>query len=412
MSDLRPSIPHLATRPAEEIGPPATEVGAIGWLRHNLFSSLPSAIATVIIASVLVVVAWLVLQWVLFGARWGVITENMRLFLVGLYPQDGIWRVWLALLVVSLVSGASAGTWRSASLRMLATMLAVGQLGLALLVLVSGLGLPAVAALLASALLVPAAMLVAGRRPVGRRWLLLGWALSAVLCYVLLAGMGGASPLPAVAMSDWGGLLLTILLAVVSIGLSFPVGVALAVGRRSSLPIVRLLSTACIEIVRAVPLITILFMAALLFPLMLPEGLRIDNIIRAMGGLTIFSAAYVAENVRGGLQAIPSGQVEAAQAIGLRSWQTNLYIVLPQALRITIPANVGLFISLLKDTTLVTIVGLLELLGIGKAVLAQPEWLGTSFEVYVFVGAIFFVLCYALSQASYRLEKELGVGER
>ena len=175
---------------------------------------------------------------------------------------------------------------------------------------------------------------------------------------------------------------------------------------------VRLLSTAFIELIRAVPLITILFMAALLFPLFLPEGIRIENVVRAMGGITIFSAAYVAENVRGGLQAIPSGQIEAAQAIGLRSWQTNLYIVLPQALRITIPANVGLFISLLKDTTLVAIIGLLELLGVGRAVLAQPEWLGASFEVYIFVAAVFFVLSYTLSQASYRLEKELGIGER
>jgi general L-amino acid transport system permease protein len=188
--------------------------------------------------------------------------------------------------------------------------------------------------------------------------------------------------------------------------------VALAVGRRSSLPVVRLLSTAFIEVVRAVPLITILFMASLLFPLLLPEEVRIENVIRAIGGIVLFSAAYVAENVRGGLQAIPRGQFEAAAAIGLRSWQTNLFIVLPQALRITIPANVGLFISLLKDTTLVVIIGLLELLGIGRAVLAQPEWLGAAFEVYVFVAGVFFVLCYALSQASYRLEKELGVGER
>jgi general L-amino acid transport system permease protein len=153
-------------------------------------------------------------------------------------------------------------------------------------------------------------------------------------------------------------------------------------------------------------------MASLLFPLFLPEDVRIENVIRAIGGIVLFSAAYVAENVRGGLQAIPRGQIEAAQAIGLRSWQTNIFVVLPQALRITIPANVGLFISLLKDTTLVVVIGLLELLGIGRAVLAQPEWLGASFEVYFFVAAIFFVLCYALSQASYRLEKELGIGER
>jgi general L-amino acid transport system permease protein len=239
-----------------------------------------------------------------------------------------------------------------------------------------------------------------------------GWTVSVVLTYLLLAGLGVASILPVVSSNVWGGLLLTMVLSVVGITLSFPLGVALAVGRRSALPVVRVLSTAFIELVRAVPLITILFMASLLFPLFLPEDVRIENVIRAIGGIVLFSAAYVAENVRGGLQAIPRGQIEAAQAIGLRGWQTNVFVVLPQALRITIPANVGLFISLLKDTTLVVIIGLLELLGIGRAVLAQPEWLGAAFEVYVFVAAVFFVLCYALSQASYRLEKELRIGER
>ncbi len=401
-----------ATSPTAELPPPVTEVGVIGWLRHNLFSSVPSGIATIVTGLILAVLGWLLVQWVFGSARWGVITDNMRLFLVGLYPQSEIGRVWLALLVTSLVTGASAGTWRSAALRLMAIMLAAGQLALALMVLVSGLGLVAAAALVVSGLVVLVAMHAARRWRVPNRWLVLAWVVSIVLAFVLLAGLPGASPLPSVSMTDWGGLLLTILLSIVSIALSFPFGVALALGRRSSLPVVRILATAFIEIVRAVPLITLLFMAALLFPLLLPEGLRVDNIIRAMGGLTLFSAAYVAENVRGGLQAIPAGQIEAAQAIGLRSWQTNLFIVLPQALRITIPANVGLFISLLKDTTLVAIVGLLELLGIGRAVLAQPEWLGTSFEVYVFVGAVFFVLCYTLSQASYRLEKELGVGER
>jgi general L-amino acid transport system permease protein len=240
----------------------------------------------------------------------------------------------------------------------------------------------------------------------------MGWLVVALLTVPLLGGLALAGILPGVGSNVWGGLLLTMLLAVTSILLSFPFGVALAIGRRSRLPVVRILSTAFIEIVRAVPLVTIIFMAALLFPLFLPQGVRIDNVARAIGALTVFSAAYVAENVRGGLQAIPAGQIEAAQAIGLRSWQTNLYIVLPQALRMTIPANVGLFISLLKDTTLVVIVSLLELLGIGRAVLAQPEWLGTDFEVYTFVALVFFVLCYALSQASYRLERELGVGER
>ena len=395
-----------------ETRPPSTEIGVVGWLRHNLFSSLVSSVVTIVIGAVLVVSLLLIAEWAVFAARWGVITANMRLFLVGLYPQEEIWRVWLTLVGLSLVTGLSAGTWRSGAVRMMATMLAAGQVALAVLAAVSGMGLAGVLALLFNAVLLMAALLLAGRRPLARRWLLLGWLAMAAISVPLLSGLGDAALLPTVSSNVWGGLLLTILLSIVGIALSFPFGVALAVGRRSKLPVVRLLSTAFIELIRAVPLITILFMAALLFPLFLPEGIRIENVVRAMGGITVFSAAYVAENVRGGLQAIPSGQIEAAQAIGLRSWQTNLYIVLPQALRITIPANVGLFISLLKDTTLVAIIGLLELLGVGRAVLAQPEWLGASFEVYIFVAAVFFVLSYTLSQASYRLEKELGIGER
>jgi general L-amino acid transport system permease protein len=203
-----------------------------------------------------------------------------------------------------------------------------------------------------------------------------------------------------------------VLLATVGIILSFPLGVLLALGRRSTLPAVRILSTAYIELIRGVPLVTILFMADILLPFFLPGEIRIDRVTRAMGGITLFSAAYVAENVRGGLQAIPSGQIEAAQALGLSTARINIHVVLPQALRAVIPANVGLFISLLKDTTLVTIIGLMELLGIGRAILAQPESLGAHLEVYVFVGAVFFVLCYAMSQASYRLEHALGVGTR
>jgi general L-amino acid transport system permease protein len=395
-----------------EIKPPVTEVGAIGWLRHNLFNSKLSGLATIAVGILVVGAGWLFLEWVLFEARWGVITSNMRLFLVGLYPQEEIWRVWLAMFVLSLTAGLSAGTWTSGAVRMMAVMLAAGQVAIALLAVASGMGFVGALALVANAAVVMLGITAGGRWPVPRRWLLLGWFVTIILSRLLLAGMGESGILPGVGTNVWGGLLLTVLLSVAGIALSFPFGVALAVGRRSQLPVIRLLSTAFIEVVRAVPLITILFMAALMFPLFLPEGVRIDNVIRAIGGITIFSAAYVAENVRGGLQAIPQGQVEAAQAIGLRGWQTNVYIVLPQALRITIPANVGLFISLLKDTTLVAIIGLLELLGIGRAVLAQPEWIGAAFEVYLFVAAVFFVLSYTLSQASYRLEKELGIGER
>ena len=396
----------------EVVRPPTSEVGVLGWLHHNLFSSKLNGLVTVVLGAIVALVLYGLLQWMVFDARWGVITENMRLFLVGQYPKEEIWRVWLTLVLLSLSTGLSAGSGSSASVRMLAIMLMAGQLMLATLVLISGLGIASALALALGAVVVWAAMLAARRYPVRRLWISLGWLVTAIFAVLLLAGLGDATPLPSVSTNIWGGLLLTMVLSVAGILLSFPLGVALAVGRRSRLPVVRIVSTVYIELIRAVPLITVLFMAQFLFPLVLPEGLRIDNVIRAIGGITLFSAAYVAENVRGGLQAIPAGQHEAAFAIGLRTWQTTVFIVLPQALRITIPANVGLFISLLKDTTLAYIIGLLEILGIGRAVLANPEWLGTQFEVYFFVAIVFFVLSYTLSQASYRLEKELGIGER
>jgi general L-amino acid transport system permease protein len=266
-------------------------------------------------------------------------------------------------------------------------------------------------ALVLNAVVVWVAFMAARRRTPPSRLLGFSWLASIPITFVLLQGLR-ALPFPIVTSNLWGGLLLTFLLAIVGIVLSFPFGVLLALGRRSNLPAVRFLSTAYIELIRGVPLVTILFMAAVMLPLFLPGNVRIDQVIRAMVGITLFSAAYVAENVRGGLQAIPTGQVEAAHAIGLNAIQTNRFIVLPQALRSVIPANVGLFISLLKDTTLVTIVGLLELLGIGRAVLAQPQWFGAQLEVYVFIAAVFFILCYTMSQASYRLETALGVGTR
>ena len=398
--------------PQVEVRPPSTEVGTMGWLHHNLFNSKLSGVISIVLGIVLLLAIWLSLQWMIYDARWGVITENMRLFLVGQYPKDEIWRVWLTLATLSIATGLTAGSSSSGAVRLMAMMVLAGQVLLALMVLVSGLGAVSTLLLLVSASFVWLALVLARRWPVSRLWLSLGWLATTFATVILLAGLGDATPLPSVSTTIWGGLLLTIMLSVVGILLSFPFGVALAVGRRSNLPVVRILSTAYIELIRAVPLITILFMAQFLFPLILPDGIRVENVIRAMGGITIFSAAYVAENVRGGLQAIPVGQHEAAHSIGLRTWQTTIFIVLPQALRITIPANVGLFISLLKDTTLVYIISLLDLLGIGRAVLANPEWLGASFEVYLFVAAVFFVLSYALSQASYRLEKELGIGER
>jgi general L-amino acid transport system permease protein len=210
----------------------------------------------------------------------------------------------------------------------------------------------------------------------------------------------------------WGGLLLTFLLTVVAILFSFPIGVLLALGRRSELPIIRWFSVGYIELVRGVPLITILFMAQLMLPLFLPDGVTIDRVLRAMVGITLFSAAYLAENVRGGLQAIPKGQYEAAEALGLNGAQTMIFIILPQALRLIIPILVGQFIAVFKDTSLVAIVGLFDLVGIGRTVLAQPEFIGLQREVYAFISLLYWVLSYGMSYLSQRLEASLGVGKR
>lgn len=394
----------------ETLPPPRTVVGPVAWLRQNLFSGWLSSILTVVMAAILAVLAIEIGQWAVTEARWSVVTGNLRLFLIGQYPAAQAWRIVLCLAMLSVLAGLSAGVFGRTT-RALAISLSASQAILAVLMLSSPLGPVAALALAANAAAVWIGLALGIRRLVPRRALVIGWLVSLPVAFVLLSGIAGTA-LPSISSNLWGGLLLTVLIATVGIVLSFPLGVLLALGRRSTLPAVRILSTGYIELIRGVPLVTILFMADIMLPLFLPGELRLDRVARAMGGVTLFSAAYVAENVRGGLQAIPTGQVEAAHALGLRTAQTNLFIVLPQALRAVIPANVGLFISLLKDTTLVTIIGLLELLGIGRAVLAQSESFGAHLEVYVFIGAVFFVLCYAMSQASYRLEAVLGVGTR
>ena len=390
--------------------PPDETGGAIAWLRRNLFATWYDTLLTVVLVVVLGAFAIGAAQWAVTEARWGVVITNLRLFLIGQYPFEEAWRIWLGLTILSALAGLSAGIYGGA-VRTLGTWLAAGQAILAGLAFVSALGPIVALALVFNSAVAALGFILGLRRSAWRNGLAVGWLVSLPVVFLLLSGISG-TVIPEVGTNVWGGLLLTFVLATVGIVLAFPLGVLLALGRRSALPAIRVLSTAYIELIRGVPLVTILFMADLILPLFLPGDVRIDRVIRATGGIVLFSAAYVAENVRGGLQAIPTGQVEAAQALGLNAFQSNLFVVLPQALRAVIPANVGLFISLLKDTTLVVIIGLLELLGIGRAVLAQPQWLGAQLEVYVFIAIVFFVLCYTLSQASYRLEASLGVGSR
>jgi general L-amino acid transport system permease protein len=388
------------------------------WLRRNLFGTWYNTLLTLVSVAVIVLALRGIFLWVFVTANWEPVTHSLRLFAVGQYPTAQLWRVGAVLAMVSFLMGLSWGQW-GGTVRTFALALAAGFTLIALLpvdlyrINEDALDLAIRGGFVSYPVLVVAGFLL-GRRPfVGRRLLVALWLLSFILTIVLLSGFRGSQVLPRVETGMWGGLLLTFLLALVGIVASFPIGVLLALGRRSSLPVLKIFCTFFIEMVRGVPLVTILFMFSLILPLFLPPDVRVDRVIRAMMAMTFFAAAYMAENVRGGLQAIPRGQEEAAKAVGLNGFQTMALIVLPQALRAVIPAIVGQFIALFMDTTLAIIVGLLELLAVGNAVLkSNTAWLLLDKEVYLFIAAVFWVFTYSMSYASRQLEKSLGVGER
>ncbi len=239
------------------------------------------------------------------------------------------------------------------------------------------------------------------------RWLLALWILLPATAVLMLRG--GILGLSYVPSELWGGLPLTLLLSTIGFAAALPAAVVLALGRRSSLPAIRLLCITYIEFVRGVPMITLLFMAAVMFPLFVPQGLPIDKLLRAQVAIIMVVAAYVAEVIRGGLQAVPRGQYEAAASVGLTYWTSTMLIVLPQALRVSIPALVNTFIAFFKDTSLVIVIGLFDLLGAAKAVIVDAKWVGFGVEVYLFVASIYFAFCFIVSQYSQRLERVLRV---
>ncbi|MDP3320851.1 MAG: amino acid ABC transporter permease, partial [Bosea sp. (in: a-proteobacteria)] len=230
--------------------------------------------------------------------------------------------------------------------------------------------------------------------------------------YVVAVILVQALSLPFVPTRVWGGLFLTLVISGIGIAFSLPAGIVLALGRRSRMPLISLLSTTFIELFRSVPLITILFMFNTMLPLFLPVGVEVNQLLRAIVAVCLFSAAYMAEVVRGGLQAIPRGQYEAASAMGLGFWQATGLVIMPQALKIMIPTIVGNFIGLFKDTTLVSIVGLFDLLSMSRAVGEDTRWLGLFLEPFFFVTMIYFVVCFGMSQYSLNLEQRLSAGER
>ncbi|HEY9805895.1 MAG TPA: amino acid ABC transporter permease [Candidatus Obscuribacterales bacterium] len=394
----------------EELPPPIVSPTPGQWLRRNLFNTWYNSLLTLVCLWLLFQVGQAAIAWVLTQAQWAVVQTNLRLFFIGRYPPNLAWRIWLVLASVVSLGGL---TWGSlAPMRSpwykrgapIATAVALGLTALLPLPLPSRLWLGAIA------------LLFLGSFGLGQRfatvlqpWLVAFW-VGAFPVWLWL--IGGGLGLRSVSTNLWNGLLLTLLLATTSIVLAFPFSVLLAVGRQSALPVVRWFCTLFVEIVRGLPLIGILFLAQVMLPLILPVELRLDRVLRAIAGLVLFNAAYLAENVRAGLQAVPRGQSEAARALGLNPFLVLWFVVLPQALRVVIPAIVGQFISLFKDTSLLSIFALVELTGIARSILAQPQFLGRYAEVYLFVGLIYWVFCYSMSIASRRLERHLGISQR
>ncbi|HSB67195.1 MAG TPA: amino acid ABC transporter permease [Anaerolineales bacterium] len=401
------------TATSQESSPPAPPT-PLQWVRKNLFSNWINALLTILGVTAVYFALVSLATWAIKSADWQPITEAPLLFLVGQYPREELWRVGISTLLVTFLVGMSWGIWKR-YIRPFAIFLAILMGVLGVIPLETATITPPIRVfMLVNPILIYIGFRIGLNRRVNGRLVAMFWLIVLlVIPLVILPGFSSSSFLPSVPTSVWGGLLITLLLSVGGILLSFPFGVLLALGRRSSLPVVKISSILFIEIVRGVPLVTILFMFSVILALFLPTESRIDRVIRALMGIVFFTAAYTAENVRGGLQAIPPGQIEAAKALGLKNLHITSMIVLPQALRLVIPTIVGQFISLFKDTTLVYIVGINDLLGMGNAVLKlKPEFVRLQMEVYLFIALIFWVFSYFMSSASLQLEKALGVGER
>lgn len=392
-----------------EMRPPVLAAGPLAWLRKNLFSTWYNAILSLFAIWLLYALLRPTVEWALTEATWGVIEANLSLFMIGLYPREQVWRVWLTIYLLAGMVGLSWGAWKNA-VRGFAFIALGASAAFALICLILSWAEWANWLIAAASVLVlylvgrflPRAGLVAG----------IGWLLYLPAVFLLIAGSRHIPVLPPVEMALWSGLLLTLLLTIVGNIGSLPLGILLALGRRSKLPVIKSFSIGYIELIRGVPLITILYMSDLLLPLFLPGDVRPDRVLRAMVGFILFEAAYQAENVRGGLQAIDRGQYEASQALGLNTTLTTVLIILPQALRAVIPALFNSFVSLFKDTSLVAIIGLFDVLKIARSVLAQTEWIGTHRETFLFAFVIYWGLNLAFTYGSRRVEEALGVGKR
>jgi general L-amino acid transport system permease protein len=387
-------------------------------LRHDLFATPADGLITVALLAVIAAGASSFLRWAFSQARWAVIQANSTLFAVGRYPLEQQWRLWLLTALLAAATGITWGMLRchprpdrggvlwprndriAAVLLLLLAVALPWALGLAASAQARWLGIAALLLLLRWL----AGRFGPGLPPMIKRLLPLGLPLLYLIGMVLI---GGGLGLVAVSPSEWGGLLLTLLQSSFAILLCFPLGVLLALGRRSDLPLLRWGSVLYIEFIRGAPLITLLFLGQNMLGFLLPGGLAPERVWRAAWVLTLFAAAYLAEAVRSGLAAVPRGQLEAARSLGMSMPQAFATVVLPQALRVALPSMVGQFISLLQDTTLLSLIGLMELLGTARTVMANPAFLGRNAEVYFTLAVLFWCCCAALGLGSRALERRL-----
>ncbi len=417
---------QVKTERHPDLPPPASTVGAIGWMRQNLFATWYDALGTVLVAGLLIWLLPPVLNWafidatwtgasrqdcldeagLLHGACWPFIGARFNQFMFGFYPPEEQWRAMLGFVLAygSLVP-ALAETTR---------MRAIGILGLPVVFFIIADLSSASFVTIAVSLVVYLAVLSPAFVPQIKMTVWHAVIGIPVFLWLIISLWAGSDlfGLVGVETTQWGGLFLTLVLASVAIGVSLPLGIMFALGRRSKMPAIRIICVGFIELFRAVPLISVLFMASVMLPLFLPEGVTFDKVVRAMVGMSLFSAAYMAEVVRGGLQAIPKGQYEAASALGLNYWKSMYLIVLPQALKIVIPGIVNTFIGLFKDTTLVLVIGLLDLLSIIQVATTDSRWLGLAHEGYLFAALVYVIFCFSMSRYSIFLEKKLHTGHK
>ena len=413
--------------PAPILPPPLLNRGAVGWARDNLFSSWHNSVLTVVSTVLVVVGLWWGLRWVLVDAEWTVISTLGGFLAMGEYNtekacegQNCFWRPQVSLILVMVLAGMAWGILQGGTAKRVTIVATVALVAFAFLPYsFERMGMDVRLLLAANVPAVGVGWALGKYTALGSiRGVVLSGIAVFVLILLLLRGIPGIPGLEPVSVIYWGGMMLNLLLAVAGIVLSLPIGIALALGRRSRLPVVKALCVAFIEVFRGVPLITLLFMSSVLVPLAFPEDFPLNRLFRAGIIITLFSAAYMAENVRGGLQALHPGQAEAGRALGLPGWQTMTFISLPQALRNVIPAIVGQFISLFKDTTLVTIIGMLDILEFGRAFIqsytvgGEVIYLDRQEELFIFIALCFWVFTYGMSYVSRKVERHLGVGER